>query len=384
MGKFDAHKNFALSSVATAPSPATTGTSLVVSGGGGLSFPAVPFNAVIWPTGAKPTAANAEIVRVTNIATDTFTITRQQEDTSARTVIIGDQIMDASTAKVFSDIEALWGFRSVSATDLDEVLPISTDFVYDDVLEVGATVVLELPATSTIEISAHISQSDPESRNKILTDTFMGEVFDSSTAGRAVILDVGQDFISLEVLEIGPAGSIEVPRTSSLEVITYAPANSANPTGSLIMFAGQAPPGGWLLCDGRAISRALYSALFAVLGTLYGAGDGSTTFALPDLRGRMPIGAGTGTASGATAQTLGAQPTTGAGGEQTHALTIAELAVHSHTVKGGFATGAGPVDQFVVGSTGAAPGIGPTENTGSGTAHNILSPVSVVNFIIKT
>src|SRR3990167_8756649 len=103
----DAHKNFPVSAVATAPSPAASGTSLVVTAGHGTRFPAVPFNAVIWPTGATPDPSNAEVVRVTNIATDTFTITRAQESSSARTVIIGDQIMAAITAKALTDIETV-------------------------------------------------------------------------------------------------------------------------------------------------------------------------------------------------------------------------------------------------------------------------------------
>lgn len=101
----DAHKNFAYSTVATAPSPATSGTSLVVATGTGTNFPAAPFNAVVCPAGAQPTLANAEIVRVTNIATDTFTITRAQEGSSARTIVVGDQIFCAITAKTLTDVE---------------------------------------------------------------------------------------------------------------------------------------------------------------------------------------------------------------------------------------------------------------------------------------
>ncbi len=102
----DSHKNFAYSTIATAPSPATSGTSLVVAAGQGSLFPTVPFNATIWPVNAQPTSANAEIVRVTNISTDTFTITRTQESTSARTVVVGDQIAATVTAKTLTDIES--------------------------------------------------------------------------------------------------------------------------------------------------------------------------------------------------------------------------------------------------------------------------------------
>lgn len=102
----DAHKNFAYSLVATAPSPASSGTSLVVTAGQGGLFPAVPFNATIWPASTQPLSTNAEIVRVTGVSTDTLTITRAQEGSSARSVIVGDQIAATVTAKTMTDTEA--------------------------------------------------------------------------------------------------------------------------------------------------------------------------------------------------------------------------------------------------------------------------------------
>lgn len=101
----DAHKNLAVSTVATAPSPASSGTSLVVASGHGTRFPSVPFNATIWPTASQPDPSNAEIVRVTAISTDTLTITRAQEGTSARTVVVGDQIAATITNRTLTDIE---------------------------------------------------------------------------------------------------------------------------------------------------------------------------------------------------------------------------------------------------------------------------------------
>lgn len=102
----DLHANFAYSTVATAPSPATSGTSLTVASGDGSKFPTVPFNATVWPASSQPTAANAEIVRVTARSTDTLTIARTQEGTSARTIVVGDQIAATITAKTLSDIES--------------------------------------------------------------------------------------------------------------------------------------------------------------------------------------------------------------------------------------------------------------------------------------
>lgn len=112
---FDLVTNFAYTTVATAPSPATSGTSLVVAAATGTRFPAVPFNAVIWPVNSQPLSSNAEIVRVTNISTDTLTITRTQESTSARSIIAGDQIAACLTAKTITDTQAGGGVLALLA-----------------------------------------------------------------------------------------------------------------------------------------------------------------------------------------------------------------------------------------------------------------------------
>jgi len=117
---FDTHKNLAYSLVATAPSPADSGTSLVVTAGQGTRFPTVPFNATVWPVSSIPTPDNAEIVRVTGISTDTLTITRAQESTTARSIVVGDQIAATVTAKSLTDIENLFSgagaYTSYAAT----------------------------------------------------------------------------------------------------------------------------------------------------------------------------------------------------------------------------------------------------------------------------
>lgn len=107
MTQFDNHSNFGISTVATAPSPATSGTSMTIATGDvALKFPAsAQYNLEVWPAGQSPTVANTEIVRVTAISTDTFTITRAQESTSARTIIVGDQVQLGDTKKIFTDIE---------------------------------------------------------------------------------------------------------------------------------------------------------------------------------------------------------------------------------------------------------------------------------------
>lgn len=142
----DAHKNFAFSTVATAPSPATTGVSLVVAAGEGANFPTPPFNAVVWPTAAQPSKTNAEVLRVTGISTDTLTIARTQEGSSARTVVIGDQIAAMVTNKTLTDGE---GNRKPS-DDMRVRASFSTVLVQD--LEIAAGKVYELEVGGILEI----------------------------------------------------------------------------------------------------------------------------------------------------------------------------------------------------------------------------------------
>jgi hypothetical protein len=103
---FDAHANFAHSTVVTAPSPSTSGTTLTVEAGKGSIFPTPPFNATIFPFGQQPTTLNSEIVRVTGIATDTLTIVRTQEDSVNQSITVGNIIMAGVTSKTLEDIEA--------------------------------------------------------------------------------------------------------------------------------------------------------------------------------------------------------------------------------------------------------------------------------------
>jgi hypothetical protein len=113
---FDAHANFGVSSVAVAPSPSTTGTSLTVATGEGTRFPAVPFNATLAPSGVLATPANAEIVRVTARSGDVLTITRAQEGSVARAVVVGDLCVASITAKALQDLETTAARTDVANT----------------------------------------------------------------------------------------------------------------------------------------------------------------------------------------------------------------------------------------------------------------------------
>lgn len=182
------------------------------------------------------------------------------------------------------------------------------------------------------------------------------------------------------------------------------------PVGVMHQYGGATAPTGYLLCDGTAVSRTTYASLYATISTTYGAGDGSTTFNLPDLRGRLPMGAGTGTglnASGTglpagTAQTARAR---GAwGGEETHLLSGGEsgTSAHSHPVSdpGHFhnygVIGNGQVGGGVVTPTNSmtftqqtaskTTGLTVSNSTAANAAsrHAVIAPFVVLNYIIKT
>lgn len=174
------------------------------------------------------------------------------------------------------------------------------------------------------------------------------------------------------------------------------------PSGSLQTFAGATAPAGWLLCFGQEVSRTTYADLYAALSTTHGAGDGSTTFNLPDLRGRVP--AGKDNMGGTSANRLitnVAGGTLGAnGGAESHQLTTAQLASHTHTQSSHTHSGAGTGGQIVqngsggsaanittggggytiLGLTSATPAI---QSAGSNASHNNTQPTIILNYIIK-
>ena len=121
----------------------------------------------------------------------------------------------------------------------------------------------------------------------------------------------------------GAVATTEIADNSvTVAKLAAAIAESLVPSGAITPFAGSAAPTGWFSCDGSAISRATYAALFAAIGTTYGAGDGSTTFNLPNLKGRVPVGVD---AAQTEFDTRGET-----GGAKTHLLSSAEMPSHTH------------------------------------------------------
>lgn len=160
------------------------------------------------------------------------------------------------------------------------------------------------------------------------------------------------------------------------------------PIGVIMPYAGASAPTGYLFCDGDAVSRATYSDLFGIIGVTYGAGDGSTTFALPDLRGRVI--AGQDDMGGSSANNLTdaqADQLGGTLGNETHTLTATELPAHTHggltdiDPNGGDGGSSSDPGVDYVTSNGAGTVSG---STGGGGAHNNVQPTFILNYIIKT
>lgn len=158
------------------------------------------------------------------------------------------------------------------------------------------------------------------------------------------------------------------------------------PTGSILPYAGSSAPTGFLLCYGQEISRTTYGDLFTAIGTTYGVGDGSSTFALPDLRGRVIAGKddmGGSSANRLTDQSGGVDGDVlgDTGGSETHTLITSEMPAHTHQMtnsSGGSVNGSNP------GTFNTPGGTFNTGSTGGDGAHNNVQPTIILNYIIKT
>ncbi len=210
----------------------------------------------------------------------------------------------------------------------------------------------------------------------------------------------------------GVADTLLLSMKTEADTYTWTDLTQLLPAGGVIAWMTNTAPTGWLLCDGSLVSRTTYAALYSVIGTTYGAGDGSTTFALPNLKGRIPVGRDSGVAAFDTlAETGGAVDVT---------LTSAQsgLPAHNHAVNitsGTNSVGHTHTQQTFVTATdtttanagtrlrqiNAATGglatstqsanhthavVGNTDNitsAGAAAAHSNLQPYLVVNYVIK-
>jgi microcystin-dependent protein len=153
------------------------------------------------------------------------------------------------------------------------------------------------------------------------------------------------------------------------------------PIGGIVDFSGTTPPTGWLLCFGQSVARGTYAALFAVIGTTYGSVD-AATFSLPDCRGRIVAGKDNmgGVTAGRLTATYGPNGTIlgAVGGLESHVLTEAQLANHTHQYNA-----LGGAGGFTLSAGGQAYALQNATFVGGNVAHNNVQPTIVFNKIIR-
>lgn len=169
--------------------------------------------------------------------------------------------------------------------------------------------------------------------------------------------------------------------------------NAPNPidAGTIVSWAKDSTPTGWLQCDGSAVSRTTYADLFTAIGTTYGSGDGSSTFNVPDLRGRVVAGKDNMGGSAAnritTSNTVDGTTLGQTGGSEVHTLSVSNMPSHAHAKRywpGGSAISI--TYPGIPGHSGGSTSLSSTNNgsTGGGGAHTNIQPLLIALYIIKT
>jgi microcystin-dependent protein len=217
-----------------------------------------------------------------------------------------------------------------------------------------------------------------------LKDQQTGAAGDNFTVGGNLAVTGTSTFTGIPSAPTASAGT----NTTQVATTAFVLAN-ANPTGSLIMWTTGTAPTGWLLCAGAAVSRSTYAALFAVIGTTFGVGDGSTTFNLPNYTNRTPYGTTVG-ATGGSADAVVVSHThtaTSVVTDPTHNHTIGTRLSLTGNFQGFYAPNHGSGDDSTVTTSSVSTGITvatTNASTGSSGTNANLPPYLGINFIIKT
>ena len=323
-----------------------------------------------------------EIVTVTNVSGTNLTVTRGEDGTSAIAHTIGAVTRHMVTARdlrepqehlaATANVHGIGATASVVGTDTAQTLTHKTVNFADNTI-------LGVPQASVTDLVDDLAALTA-------ADGVHGALTAAHGATGAVVGTTNVQTLT--------------NKTLSAPVVTAPPSNIHNPIGTLLIWAGDVTaPTGYLIADGALVSRTTYSALFAVIGTMHGEGDGFTTFNLPSLSGRVIVG------FDATQTEFDAMGETG--GAKTHILSAAEMPSHTH-IQNAHNHIQDAHDHSLphaqVGAAGAevypvATGVGGTRSglatatnqaatavnqaTGGGGAHNNLQPYIVLRYIIK-
>jgi len=270
---------------------------------------------------------------------------------------------------------------SVSDTEILRITNSSSDVIIRPVVDAKDIIFQQRDGTEVARIE------DNGTFNVVTGKLAINATAITSTAAELNLLDGGTSVGSsitiadTDGVVVNDAGTMKsVPASDFKEYIM--------PSGVVMPYAGSSAPTGFLLCDGSAISRSTYSDLFSAISTTYGTGDGSSTFNVPDLRGRVVAGQddmGGSSANRLTDQTGGLNGDTlgDTGGSETHTLSTAQMPAHTHTVAAQQQVGGDSTNRGGSGQLGAAATI-TSSSTGGDSAHNNVQPTIILNYIIRT
>jgi len=310
----------------------------------------------------------------------------------------GDLIYETSTNLIYALTGTSWG-------EAGNWQAMGTNFNPDGITltKTGTTVSVRTGGLSALHFSADsigTGLTRTGTSNQVLRIaqptselTFTGNQLSIANAGvtNAKLANVSTNTVKGRIASgTGVPSDISLDTFSTVLSTFLAVAMPPVPTGTILDYAGSSIPSGYLECDGNPHSRTTYAGLFAVIGVTWGSGNGSTTFNVPDLRGKAAIGAGQDTTRGLTNRTLGSMNI----GEENHLLTAEETGVRPHT-HGVTLEGSSESQGY------SAPGtnLGLVFNGGPNTvlftssnsvssnaivAHNTMQPSAVVRKIIKT
>lgn len=397
---------------------------LTVSSGEGALFPSPDPGDHFYVT-LLDTDGNMEIVKVTARTVDVFTIVRAQESTLAKAFAAGTRVelrvtaqsvLDAVSAAIATVDLTDFGVTA-SAAELNKLSGVTASAAELNIMDgVTATTaelnILDGVTATASDINKLVGVTSSVAELNILdgvtataSDINKLSGLTASTAELNKLSGVTATTSELNKLAGLTASTAELNKmtgvTATTAEINYLSGVTSSiqtqinsfatfPAGAIIAYGGTSAPSGWLLCDGTAVDRTTYATLFGVIGIAYGSGNGSTTFNIPDLRGRVPAGKDdmggaaanrlTGTSGGVAGATLGA-----AGGAETHVIVTAEMPAHAHVITYDRETPEGGSGDNAAWSLRASGGAysGTTTSVGANTAHNNVQPSLIVNYLIK-
>lgn len=305
---------------------------------------------------------------------------------------VGDIVYDNTSRLVYTLVDpeyrlvSSWSPIGVTLTgdgvtistdgDVISLIANSIDFSFISSSSIGRG--LELLNGNTLRIA------DPSSEL-----TFVGNQLSITSASvtNSMLSNMAPNTVKGRTVAVGSPEDIPFDQLASLLaplILQYAPAVAIVQTGIILDYAGESAPSGYLVCDGSAVSRTTYADLFAAIGTKWGAGNGSTTFNLPNLSRRTTVGSG-GTGTGTLGNEVG-----DTGGQESVLLTANQSGLRSHnhsSFYGGCFRSAGGCESTNKSAQGTSGGSQATSTVASAPAlesHDNIQPSAVVLKIIKT